>query len=356
MAVDGAPGVMGALSFDPAESSEVSRWRTLVAGVDIARAAAPDTIVFWRGAELEAIAFDPIRMAVAGTPRAVVAPVATAHGRRTTRSRRADRSPGPSRPRPSSAELPGLAWWSPSGFQAATDEIRRLRDAALSPDGSRIAGVNIEGAPGGRLGDRRAPWHGDPPDAQRHQLIADLVRRRPDRLLRVAGRRRVRDMGTRRGRHPGCDATVRPRRGSRARASLAVSPDGSDARFPADRRPRRAPTSWSLPLAGGPARPLVNGPFDDMRRQRSRPTRSSSPFSPPTRDAGRSTCSASATDAGSWSRPTAASGPHWARDGLYFQSRGHLARAAIADAETFRVEVGHASRQSAGRDAAGRRA
>ena len=81
MAVEGAPGVMAALSFDPAGSSEVSRWQTLVAGVDLARAAAPDTIVFGRGSELEAIAFDPIRLAVAGTPRAVLAPIATVHGR-----------------------------------------------------------------------------------------------------------------------------------------------------------------------------------------------------------------------------------------------------------------------------------
>ena len=80
MAVDGAHGVMGAVSLEAAGSGEVSRWRTLVAGVDVARAAAADTIVFSRGAEIEAIAFDPLRVATAGVPRAVVAPVGTAQG------------------------------------------------------------------------------------------------------------------------------------------------------------------------------------------------------------------------------------------------------------------------------------
>ncbi len=173
IAIDDAPGVIGALSLDTAGSSGVSRWRTLVAGVNIARAAARDTIVFGRGSELQAIAFDPIRMAAAGAPRAVLAPVATARGRAqyalsATGSLVAAITSAPA--------SPGLVWWSPSGFQAAAEEARRLRGATLSPDGTRVTGVNVEGGAGRRLGDRRRSRHRDASDAQRSQLVADLVR------------------------------------------------------------------------------------------------------------------------------------------------------------------------------------
>ena len=129
IAIDDAPGVIGALSLDAAGSSGVSRWRTLVAGVDIARAAARDTIVLGRGSELEAIAFDPIRMAVAGAPRAVLAPVAAARGRAqyalsATGSLVAAVSVGAGL----GSGAPGLVWWSPSGFQAA--QRRRPGDCA----------------------------------------------------------------------------------------------------------------------------------------------------------------------------------------------------------------------------------
>ena len=147
MAIDGAPGALGALSLDRSQSSEAASWRTLVAGVNVAHAAAPDTIVLGRGSELEAIAFDPVRMAVAGTPRTVESAVATGHGRAHYALSHVGSLAWATAPaQASSARETGLTWWSPAGYQAVTDDIRRLRDAALSPDGSRVAGVNVEGA------------------------------------------------------------------------------------------------------------------------------------------------------------------------------------------------------------------
>ncbi len=54
-AVDGVPGVMGVLSLDDAPQP---RWRTLVAGAGIARAIGADAVIFARGSELQAIAFE----------------------------------------------------------------------------------------------------------------------------------------------------------------------------------------------------------------------------------------------------------------------------------------------------------
>ena len=307
MAIDGAPGVMAALSFDPAASSEVSRWRTLVAGVDIARAAAPDTIVFGRGSALEAIAFDPIRLAVAGTPRAVLAPIATVHGRAHYALSQNGSVAWAMTPSPSSpSRALGLTWWSPSGFQAATDEVRRLRDAVLSPDGSRLAGVNLEGA-------RADVWVTDVRRGTATRLThsginasPDLVRRRPDRLLRVADRRRVRDLGTRRGRLAGGDARLLRRGRGETLAPVAVSPDGAMLAF-LQTAPSRRADLWSRHSAVGlDARSSTDR--STTAPPRSLPTRGSSRSSRPKRDGGRSICSACATDAGSLSRPTAASG------------------------------------------------
>ena len=337
MAIDGAPGVMGALSFDPAESSEVSRWRTLVAGADITRAAAPDTIVFGRGAELAAIAFDPIRMAVAGTPRAVLAPIATARGRAHYALSQTGSIAWAVSASPSSSRAPGLSWWSTSGFQAATEEIRRLRDAALSPDGSRIAGVNVEGA-------RADVWVTDVRRGTATRLTHSGINSSPiwspdGRTVYFASRASgVFEIWGRDA--EGTQAATRVYSGAAAgRHSLpvTVSPDATMLVF-VQTAPLRRADLWALPLAGGPARPLVNGPFDD----------SAAAFSPDSR-----LVAYQSAETGRWEiylqrlrdgrrlvvSTDGGERPIWARDGLYFQSRGHLARATIADAETFRVEA-----------------
>ena len=144
---------------------------------------------------LEAMAFDPLRVATAGAPRAVVAPVAHGSGAGAVCAL-ADRIARYGSPR--RRRLPprhsGLAWWSPSGFQAVTDEVRRLR--GRDPLAGRHAGRRRQHRrrPGRRLDHRRAPRHRHPPDPQRHQFIPGMVGRWPDRLLRVACRRRVRVM------------------------------------------------------------------------------------------------------------------------------------------------------------------
>jgi serine/threonine-protein kinase len=335
MAIDGAPGMMAALSFDAAASSDASRWRTLVAGVDIARAAAPDTIVFGRGSELEALAFDPIRLAVAGSPRAVLAPIATVHGRAHYALSQSGSVAWAMTPSSPSREV-GLTWWSPSGFQAATDEVRPLRDAALSPDGSRLAGVNLEGA-------RADIWVTDVRRGTATRLTHSGINASPiwsadGRTVYFASRTggvfeiwgRVAD---------GSQVATRvPSGAAEGRHSLpvAVSPDGAMIAFM-----RTAPSTRAdllvAPLGGGPGRPLVNGPFDDI----------AAAFSPDSRLA-----AFQSAETGTWEiylqrlrdgrrlvvSTDGGERPVWARDGLYFQSRGHLVRAAIADAETFRVE------------------
>jgi serine/threonine-protein kinase len=337
MAIDGAPAVMAALSFDPAESSEVSRWRTLVAGVDIARAAAPDTIVFGKGSELEAIAFDPIRMAVAGTPRAVLAPVATVQGRAhyaLSQTGSIAWAVTPAQSSPSGAL--GLTWWSSSGFQAATDEVRRLRDAVLAPDGSRIAGVNVEGA-------RADVWVTDVRRGTATRLTHSGINSSPiwsadGRTIYFASRADgVFEIWKRDA--DGTQAATRLSLGAAAgRHSfpLAASPDATALAF-LQTAPSSRADLWVLPLGGAPARTLVDGPFDD----------NAAAFSPDSR-----LVAFESAETGRWEiylqrlrdgrrlvvSTDGGERPIWARDGLYFQSRGQLVRATIADAETFRVE------------------
>ena len=250
MAVDGTHGVMGAVSLEAAGSGEVSRWRTLVAGVDVARAAAADTLVFSRGAEIEAIAFDPVRVATAGVPRAVVAPVGTAQGLAQFAVSPTGSLVWVATPASASAASPGLAWWSPSGFQAVADEVRRLRGATLSPDGTRVAGVNIEGA-------RADVWIIDVRRGSATRLTHSGINTSPvwsadgrTVLLRVTRRRRVRVMEARRGGHPGRDAADSGRRFAACAAAGGVT-RRQHARISADhgehprRHPRAAPRCGS---------------------------------------------------------------------------------------------------------------
>jgi DNA-binding winged helix-turn-helix (wHTH) protein/Tol biopolymer transport system component len=333
MPIDGAPGVMGALSLDAAGSSEVPGWPKLVAGVGLARAAASDTIVFARGSELDAIAFDPIRIAVAGAPRAVLAPVATARGRAhyalsATGSLVAAVTPAPS--------SPGLAWWSPPGFQAAADEVRRLRGATLSPDGTRVAGVNVERA-------RADVWVADVRRGTATRLTHSGINSSPiwsadGRTIYFASRTDgVFEIWSRNA--EGTQAATRLFSGAgaaRHSLPLAVSPDGTMLAFLQTALGRGADL-WVRPLGGGPARALVQGPFDD----------SAASFSPDS-----TLVAFQSAETGRWEiylqrlrdgrrivvSTDGGERPFWARDGLYFQSRGQLVRAAIADdAGTLRV-------------------
>ena len=333
IAIEDAPGVIGALSLDTAGSSGVSRWRTLVAGVNVARAAARDTIVFGRGSELQAMAFDPVRMAAAGAPRAVLAPVATARGR----AQYALSATGSLVAAVTSAPAsPGLMWWSPSGFRAAADESRRLRGAALAPDGTRVAGVDVEGA-------RADIWVTDLARGTATRLTHSGVNSSPvwsadGRAVYFASRTdSVFEIWSRdaEGTQP---ATRRFSAASAARHALplAVSPDGTMLVFQQTAE-RRGADLWVLPLGGGPARPLVEGPFDDTAACLS-PDSTLVAFQ--SADTGRWEIYLQRLHDGRRLVVSTDGGerPVWARDGLYFQSRGQLVRATIANAATPRVD------------------
>jgi serine/threonine-protein kinase len=335
MAVDGTHGVMGAVSLDAGGSAAATRWRTLVAGVDVARAAAADTIVFSRGQEIDVIAFDPVRMATAGAPRAAVAPVATAQGLAQFALSPSGTLVWAVTPASSSAVLPGLAWWTPSGYQAAPDEVSRLRDATLSPDGMRVAGVNIEGG-------RGDVWVTDVRRGTSTRLTHSGINASPvwsadGRTIFFASRtdgafelwKRDAD---------GIQAATRltAAGGSRHALPLAVSPDGSMLAFQQTTASTHADI-LVLPLGSGPVRTLVSGPFDDLAAS----------FSPDAK-----MVAFQAADTGRWEiyvqrlhdgrrivvSTDGGERPHWGPDGLYFQSRGHLARAVISDADSMRVE------------------
>jgi DNA-binding winged helix-turn-helix (wHTH) protein/Tol biopolymer transport system component len=338
MPAEGPTGVMSALSLDAAGASAATRWPKLVAGVNLARAAAPDTIVFARGSELDVIAFDPIRLAVAGAPRAIPSLVATARGRAhyalsSNGSLVAAVTPGP----PSPADAPGLAWWSRSGFLPATEEVRRLRAATLSPDGTRVAGVNVEGA-GADI------WVADVLRGTASRLTHSGVNTSPiwsadGRTIYFASRTDGAFEIWSRDAEGTQPAARRFSSGGAGRHSLplAVSPDGTMLVF-RHTDDRRGGDLWMLPLGEGPPRPLVQGPFDDgaasvspdsaMLAFQSAETGRWEIYLLRLRDGRRMVVS---TDGGE--RPV------WSQDGLYFQSRGRLVRARIADAQTFRIDA-----------------
>jgi DNA-binding winged helix-turn-helix (wHTH) protein len=149
-AVDDAPGVLGVLSLDDGDARS-QRWRTLVAGSGLARAASSDTIVFSRGEELYAIAFDGLRLETTGVPRAILSPLATARGLAQyalspTGSLVYATSPA--------AAIFGLRWWSASTGETDTGDSR---SAEREPRARRHARGRREsrGRSNGRLDRRR---------------------------------------------------------------------------------------------------------------------------------------------------------------------------------------------------------
>ncbi len=118
---------------------------------------------------------------------------------------------------------------------------------------------------------------------------------------------------------------------------LAVSPDGTMLVFQQTAE-RRGTDLWVLPLGGGPARPLVEGPFDDTAACLS-PDSTLVAFQ--SADTGRWEIYLQRLHDGRRLVVSTDGGerPVWARDGLYFQSRGHLVRATIANGATLRVEA-----------------
>jgi len=327
-AVDGAPGLLGILSLD---DSPQPQWRTLVAGAGIARAIGPDALIFGRGTELHAIAFDATRRAISGAPRTALTSIATAHGQAAFAlshtgtlvyaDQRAKEPKGQG----------GLSWWSSATATAdadAPDEMRDLHSARLSPDGRRVAGVKAEGI-------RTDIWIADTERGASTRLTHSGTNSAPvwsadGRTLFYASRTDgpfeiwSRDADAAR-------PAVRVFASDRHALPLATSPDGRVLAFLRTADSTHADI-WVLPLdaGSGQGRALVQGSFDERAVT----------FSPDSR-----LVAFESADTGRWevyvqrtsdSRRVVVStdggeNPIWTNDGLYYQSRGRVMRATIAD-------------------------
>ena len=333
--VEGAPGVLGGLSLDASGAAEATSWRTLVAGVSLARAAAPDALVMAKGAELEAIAFDPARIATAGVPRSVLGQVAGAQGLAqyalsSSGSLVAGNTSGPN-------SATALAWLSASPVPIPSDEIRRLRGASLSPDGTRVAGVNIEGG-------RSDIWVADVNRGSSTRLTHTGVNVSPvwsadGRTIYFASRTSGAFEIWARDADAAQPATRRFSTAGTGRHAfpLAASPDGKTLAF-SQTSPNHRADLWAMPLESGNPRTLVTTPFDDL----------SPAFSPD------STMMAfQSAEAGRWEvyvvrlrdgrravvSTDGGQRPFWTSAGLFFESRGQIVRTTVTTGdEDIRVE------------------
>ena len=315
---DGA-GVLAAVSLDTIGapgSAAAAPWRTLFSGVTIARGAAADAIVFGRNSEIYGVKFDPLRLAAAGVPRPLVAGVATARGHAQF-----------------ALSANGTLLHAIAGAQPETpprrdpdrDPLTRFRDAVLSPDGSRIAAVNVEGT-------RAEIW------------IVDVRRGAATRLMHTgisASPVWSADGGTVyfanrtngafeiwKGRADGGSAPRRVLAGERHAFPLSASPEGARLAILSTAPSTRADISL-LPLGGGAApSPIVQSPFDE----------GAASFSP---DSTMIAYQSAAT--GRWEvyvqriadarqivvSTAGGERPIWTKDGLYYQSGRSIVRATI---------------------------
>jgi serine/threonine-protein kinase len=331
----GAPGTLAVLSLQDGAGAQAApgspRWRTLVAGAGMARAGGADAIVFGRDAELQAVRFDPVRLATAGAPEAVATQVAGARGRaQFSLSSTGTLFHVPASPASTDR---GLLWSSGAGEMRVPIETRHVLDATLAPDGRRVALVRAEGA-------RADIW------------IADLQRGAATRLTHSGTSTspvwsadgqavyyatridRAFEIWTR-------DADgVQPARrllgGRRHAFPIAASADGTTLAVAQSAEATGADV-WALPLAGGAPRPLVQGPFDEL----------AATFSPDgtlvafqSAETGRWEIYAQRVSDGRRVVVSTDGGvrPLWTREGLVYESRGRLIRAMVAaDAQALRV-------------------
>ena len=318
-------GVLASLSLDtvgPPASTSPAAWRTLFSGVTLARGAASDTIVFGRNAEIYGVKFDPLRLAAAGVPRPLVGDVATARGR----AQFAMSANG--------TLLHAIAARQPGDAAAAAGErvdtesaLSRFRDAVLSPDGSRIAGVSVEGA-------RAEIWIADVRRGAATRLMHTGISASPvwsaDGRTVFFANRTSGAFEIWRGDADGSSAPVRIFGGERHAFPLSASPDGARLAILSTATATRADILM-LPLGEKTApRALVQSPFDETAAS----------FSP---DSTMLAYQSAAT--GRWEvyvqriadgrqivvSTAGGERPIWAKDGLYYQSDRTVMRAAIAD-------------------------
>jgi DNA-binding winged helix-turn-helix (wHTH) protein/Tol biopolymer transport system component len=114
-------------------SPQRAAWQTLLEGADTA-AVVLDYVVFSRGNEIHAVPFDRTRLSIAGTEQAVVTGIA--------RRQFAVAPSGAMAYAAAGEPNPGILDWATTSSHApAAAKLGALQSPALSPDGSRVAGV-----------------------------------------------------------------------------------------------------------------------------------------------------------------------------------------------------------------------
>jgi hypothetical protein len=308
-------------------------WTTLASGVDRVAAVAADAIVFSHATDLQAVSFDPRRIAIAGTPRTVLSDVATAGG---AGQFAVAQSGGLLTIAATAESRPPLFWWTGPAAAGADANPRRedaartrpLEGLSLSPDGRRAAGA-------------------DHTDASRSDIwITDLERGTASRVTH--GGVNVAPVWSADGARlffasadegplaiyardaDGAGVATELHRGTDHAIPSSVAPDGSLLAFVSRGAATRTDV-WGLPLGGGPPQPLIQTAFDD----------DAAVFSPD-----GSLIAYQSNDAGRWevylhrrsdSKRTTVSAeggtrPFWSGDGgtLFFRSRDRLMRASVA--------------------------
>lgn len=128
--IDAASGRIAAMPLDGGRAV----WQTIVQPGDLARAASPEYLAFSRGNELHAVAFDAVRLTVAGPEQAVVTGVA--------RGQFGISGAGSIVYAAATDAVPPVLEWAPSaGLATVSAEMAALQATALSPEGGRVAGV-----------------------------------------------------------------------------------------------------------------------------------------------------------------------------------------------------------------------
>lgn len=329
----GAPGALAVLSLDALDrGGEASSWRTLVGGASIARAATADALVFARDSDLHAVSFDPARLAISGTPRAIASGLGTARGRAQFAL-----SPAGTlvyAEDAAAAAAPMLLAAAPSAPSSSSSWP--FRAGAIAPDGSRLAGVKVDDT-------RSDIWIAETGRSAATRLTHTGANTAPiwsadGRTVYFAARSAgAYDIWRRDAGGAGGAARVHGS-GDRHAFPLATSPDGAWLAFLQSGDRTRADI-WLLPLAGGAARPLVEGPLDE----------GAASFSPDS-----TMLAFESAETGRWEiyvvrlrdgkrvlvSTSGGRRPLWARDGLYFQAGRSVMRVAIAGGEDLGVQSG----------------
>jgi serine/threonine-protein kinase len=254
---NGSPTRLGLAALGRAGAS--IRWTSPLSGIGIARFGANDLIVFSRGSELEAVAFDPVRLTLSGVPQNVVSSAATAMGR----GQFAISGSGSLLyvvPPESSDPDDLLEWVTQAGSTPIPDLAQPSADAVLSSDGRRIA-WSASNDPS-----RADIWVGDLQRGAVTRLTHDGLNVSPawspdGRTIYFSRRDSARYGPTSIDADGGQPSALPPLDHHALPAS--VSPDGSTLAVVQFQVGTRGDI-WAMPTRGGGARPLVRSPFDDV--------------------------------------------------------------------------------------------